>query len=113
MTLQTIKNILQLYFNRYGDVRGNYTDYMILDMSMDGFYEVIMEASMVNCTVTIKGIEYQLSTDCTKEACLFDVYSDNTDKYFDKYDVYIDIDNLRSKASIKKGLMEYLKESAA
>ena len=100
---------IAIKFHRYGDVRGNYTDYMILDMSMDEFYEVIMEATMVSVTVTIKNVNYEVSTDALKEGCVFNIYSDN----IDDCDVFLDIDNLRSKASIKKALKEYLKENAA
>ena len=95
-------------FHRYGDVRGNYTDHMVLDMCMDKFFEVCMESSRVYCTVTIKGMDYHITSDCFKEGCLFDIYSDNTDKYVDDYDVMLDIDNLRSKKDIKKALKEYL-----
>ena len=100
---------IAIKFHRYGDVRGNYTDYMILDMSMDEFYEVIMEATRVYTTITIKNVDYEITTDALKEGCLFDIYSSNTDDY----DVYLDIDNLRNKASIKKALRNYLKENAA
>lgn len=100
---------IAIKFHRYGDVRGNYTDYMILDMSIDEFYEVIMEATRVYTTITIKNVDYELTTDALKEGCLFDIYSND----MDDYDVYLDIDNLRSKASIKKALREYLKENAA
>lgn len=100
---------IAIRFHRYGDVRGNYTDTMILDMSMEEFYEVVMESSSVSCTVDVKGIEYYISTDCFKEGCLFDIYSDNG---FDAYDVMLDIDNYRSKKDIKKGLREYLKANA-
>ena len=100
---------IAIKFHRYGDVRGNYTDYMILDMSIDEFYEVIMEATRIYTTITINNINYEISTDALKEACIFDIYADN----MDEYDVYLDIDNLRSKASIKKALKEYLKENAA
>ena len=100
---------IAIKFHRYGDVRGNYTDYMILDMNMDEFYETIMEATMVYTTITIKNVDYEISTDALKEGCLFDIYSDGVDDY----DVCLDIDNLRSKASIKKALKEYLKENAA
>lgn len=102
---------IAIKFHRYGDVRGNYTDYMVLDMSIDEFYEVIMEATRVYTTITIKNVDYEITTDCFKEGCLFDIYSN--DNNIDDYDVYLDIDNLRSKASIKKALREYLKENAA
>ena len=98
-------------FHRYGDVRGNYTDYMILDMSIDDFYEVVMEATMVYCTIDIKGVKYCIDTDCLKEACIFNIYCN--EKGIDDYDVMLDIDNLRSKKDIKKGLKEYLKTNYA
>ena len=100
---------IAIKFHRYGDVRGNYTDYMVLDMSIDEFYETIMEATRVYTTITIKNVDYEITTDCFKEGCLFDIYSDG----IDNYDVYLDIDNLRNKASIKKALRNYLKENAA
>ena len=100
---------IAIKFHRYGDVRGNYTDYMILDMSMDEFYEVLMESTRVYTTITINNEDYEISTDCLKEGCIFDIYSNN----IDECDVFLDIDNLRSKTSIKKALKEYLKENAA
>ena len=100
---------IAIKFHRFGDVRGNYTDYMVLDMSMDDFYEVIMEATRVYTTVTIKDVDYEITTDCFKEGCLFDIYSSDSDDY----DVCLNIDNLRSKASIKKAVREWLKENAA
>lgn len=95
---------ITIKFHRYGDVRGNYTDYMVLDMSLDEFYEVLRESSQVYCDVEIKGINYSISTDIFKEACVFDIYSDD----LDAYDQYLDIDNLRNKKDIKKGLIEFL-----
>lgn len=92
--------------HRYGDVRGNYTDTMILDMSMDLFLEECMEASRVYTTVTIKGRDYHITSDCFKEGCLFDIYSSDAD--IDDYDVMLDIDNLRNKKDIKKAVKEYL-----
>ena len=97
-------------FHRYGDVRGNYTDYMVCDMTMDEFYEVIMESTQVFCSVDYKGHTYSISTDCFKESCLFDIYCNETNE--DYYDAYLDIDNLRSKKDIRKGLVKYLQEAA-
>ena len=96
-------------FHRYGDVRGNYTDYMVLDMSLDGFYEVLADASRVYCEIEYKGNDYEINTDIFKEACVFDIYSDDADVY--DYDVCLDIDNLRNKKDIKKALVQYLKEN--
>ena len=96
-------------FHRFGDVRGNYTDYMVLDMSLDEFYEVLADASRVYCEIEYKGACYSISTDIFKEACVFDIYSNEAD--IDEYDQYLDIDNLRSKKDIKKALVNWLKEN--
>lgn len=96
-------------FHRYGDVRGNYTDYMVLDMSLDHFYEVLADASRVYCEIEYKGACYSISTDIFKESCVFDIYSNEAD--IDEYDQYLDIDNLRNKKDIKKALVNWLKEN--
>lgn len=96
-------------FHRFGDVRGNYTDYIVLDMSLDEFYEVLADASRVWCEIDYKGVSYSISTDIFKESCVFDIYSNDAD--IDEYDQYLDIDNLRNKKDIKKALANYLKEN--
>ena len=96
-------------FHRFGDVRGNYTDYMVLDMSLDEFYEVLADASRVYCGIDYKGKCYGISTDIFKESCVFDIYSNDAD--IDEYDQYLDIDNLRNKKDIKKALVNWLKEN--
>lgn len=96
-------------FHRFGDVRGNYTDYMVLDMSLEYFYEILGEASRVYCDIAYKGVSYSISTDIFRESCVFDIYSD--DANMDEYGQYLDIDNLRSKKDIKKALVNWLKEN--
>lgn len=100
---------ITIKFHRYGDVRGNYTDYMVLDMSLDEFYGVLADASSVYCDIEYKGNVYAISTDIFKEACVFDIYSE--DAMLCDYDVYLDIDNSRNKKDIKKALVQYLKEN--
>lgn len=102
------KKYITIKFHRYGDIRGNYTDYMVLDMCLQQFYDVVMESSTVYCTVDLNNKLYEISTDCLKEACLFDIYSD--DSNIQDYDVCLDVDNLRNKKDIKKALKQYLKE---
>lgn len=97
-----------IMFHRYGDVRGNYTDHMVLDMSECEFCEVIADATSVSCSIDYKGNTYDISTDCFKEGCLFDIYNITTGN--DDYDVMLDIDNLRNKKDIKKALAEYLQK---
>ena len=96
-------------FHRFGDVRGNYTDYMVLDMSLEEFYEVLADASRVYCEIEYKGEYYEISADIFKESCVFDIYSNGAN--IDEYDVYLDIDNLRNKKDIKKALVNWLKEN--
>ena len=79
---------------------------MVLDMSDCEFYEVISDATRVNCSIDYKGNTYDISSDCFKEGCLFDIYNVTTGN--DDYDVMLDIDNLRNKKDIKKALVEYL-----
>lgn len=100
---------IAIKFHRFGDVRGNYTDYMILDMSLDEFYNVLLEETRVSASVTINNVDYYISTDIFKEACVFDIWAN--DNSLDDYDVCLDIDNLRSKRDIKKALKEYLKNN--
>jgi hypothetical protein len=97
-----------IMFHRYGDVRGNYTDYMVLDMNDGEFCEVVADATRVSCSIDYKGNTYDISTDCFKEGCLFDIYNVTTGN--DDYDVMLDIDNLRNKKDIKKALAEYLQQ---
>jgi hypothetical protein len=103
------KRYITVKFHRFGDVRGNYTDYMVLDMSLDEFYEVLADASRVYCEIDYKGVSYSISTDIFKEACVFDIYSNDAD--IDECDQYLDIDNLRNKKDIKKALVNWLKEN--
>lgn len=101
------KRYIAIKFHRFGDVRGNYTDYMILDLSIDEFYEILLEETRVSTCIKIKNVDYYISTDILKEACVFDIYSSD----FDNYDVCLDIYNLRNKKDIKKALKEYLKNN--
>ena len=103
------KRYIAVKFHRFGDVRGNYTDYMLMDMSINEFNKVLFEASRVYCDIGYKGVMYSISTDIFKESCLFDIYSD--DANFDSYNIYLDIDNLRNKKDIKKALVNWLKEN--
>ena len=103
------KRYVTVKFHRYGDVRGNYTDYMVLDMSLEEFYEVLADASRVYCEIDYKGVSYSISTDIFKESRVFDIYSNEAN--IDEYDQYLDIDNLRNKKDIKKALVNWLKEN--
>lgn len=98
---------ITIKFHRYGDVRENYTDYMVLDMSLDEFYNILLECTRVSVEIEYKNTYYTISTDIFKECCVFDIYSSD----IDDYDVYLDIDNLRNKKDIKKALIKCLKDN--
>ena len=93
-------------FHRYGDVRGNYTDYMVLDMDHYEFLETLQEASTVEVKITYKNKDYYISSDCLKEDGMFNISSD--DNLYLEDCTSLNIDNYRSMKSIKKGLVEYL-----
>ena len=97
-----------IMFHRYGDVRGNYTDHMVLDINDYKFLEVVSDATRVYCSIDYKGNTYDISTDCFKGGCLLDIYNVTTGN--DDYDVMLDIDNYRNKKDIKKALAKYLQE---
>ena len=105
------RKLIAVKFHRYGDVRGNYSDYMVLDMTMDEFYETIREASYLSTSVDYNGNTYSISTDAFKEGCCFDIYAIAEGVEADLYDVVLSIDNLRSKKSIRKALIEYFNEN--
>jgi hypothetical protein len=95
-------------FHRYGDVRGNYTDHMVIDMNLQQFLETLMENTSVYCSVDYKGNTYSIGTDCMNEACIFNIYNQTTGEDVG-YDVMLDIDNYRNKKDIRKALINYLK----
>ena len=97
-----------IMFHRYGDVRENYTDHMVLDIDEYDFVSTLSESTSVCSLITCKGNTYEISTDCFKEACQFDIYNLTTGD--DDYDVCLSIDNYRNKKDIKKGLVAYLQE---
>jgi hypothetical protein len=55
------KDFIMLSVHRYGDVRGNYTGYAVLAMTVDEFYEVAFESLWVYDSIDIDGVTYSLS----------------------------------------------------
>jgi len=84
---------------------------MILDMTQDNFYEVIVEASRVGVSVDYNGNNYSLSTDAFKESGCVDIYATSNGTECDLYDIYLEIDNPRSLKSIRQALIKYFKEN--
>lgn len=91
-------------FHRFGDVRGNYTDYMLLNLQHHEFLEKLMELNTYT-HVEINNINIELSYNIFNESCCYDVWSDDLGIY--EQNVYIDLDNT-SIEIIKKGLKKYL-----
>lgn len=99
-------------FHRYGDVRGNYTDYCVLDMTLQDFLEFLLTDTAKYMTVKIQGKNYGISQNPLNEACVFDVWSNDAD-YQNDHVVLLDLDNLASKREVTKALRDYLKNDAA
>lgn len=61
--------------HRFGDVRGNYTDSVVLEFMDDyEFYEALSECNKYN-TIEIDGINYNIDVNILSDA--FEVYDDN------------------------------------
>ena len=96
---------IAIKFHKYGDVRGNYTDYLLLQMNLDEFYDLIsecynfLEFEYNNHTISV---EYNI----LKEGNTFDIYIDDDAIY----DIYIDIDDTDEKTAIKS-IIQFLKEN--
>mgnify|MGYP003292812421 CR=1 FL=1 len=102
---------ITIKFHRYGDVRGNYTDYMVLNLSIDEFYEIIMDASRVEVLIELNNKNYIISQNCLDESCIFQIdVQANQNYYYETLsdNAYLDIDNYRNINSIKKALKNYL-----
>ena len=92
-------------FHRFGDVRGNYTDYLLLQMNLDEFYEVISECYSF---LEFEYNDHKISVEYNilKEGNMFDIYIDDDAIY----DIYIDIDDTDKKTA-EKSIIEFLKEN--
>lgn len=104
-----INNIeyIAIKFHRFGDVRGNYTDYMLLKIDLNEFYEVLSE---VPCyfDFNFEGNNINVDYNIFNESGVYNIYSE--DLNIDIYDVYIDIDNTNEDTT-KASIMQYLKEN--
>lgn len=84
-------------FHRYGDVRGNYTDYMLLYIGLDRFIEELSDFH--------KSFEYEghyIYTNPLMENCVFEVEFEGDVEY----DVCIDVDD-SSPERLRNSLFEY------
>ena len=98
---------IAIKFHRFGDVRGNYTDYMLLKMSIDEFYEVLNELTCY-FDFDFKGSNISVDYNIFNESGVYNIYSE--DLNIDIYDTYIDIDNTNEDTT-KASIMQFLKEN--
>lgn len=94
-------------FHRYGDVRGNYTDYMLLNMDLEAFYEELSELNSY-LDVDFEGNNISVDYSVLNEYGVYTIYSADLD--IDECDICIDIDNT-SEDTAKESIMKFLKEN--
>ena len=86
---------LAVKFHISGDVRGNYTDTMLLNMDLDDFFEVLMDSTQAYFSTSIWKYNVSFSTDACREGNVFNIYITDKDgnEVCDEYDKYVsDID---------------------
>jgi hypothetical protein len=79
------KDFIILKVHRYGDVRGNYTEEAVVQMSMDEFFEILFNECTVYELITIDGFDYQLTIYATSDQ--IDVYNPHNNESFEVYTV--------------------------
>ena len=94
-------------FHRFGDVRGNYTDYMLLNISIDKFHEELIEL-ISYFDFDFEGSSVSVSYNIFNECCIYNIYSEGLN--IDLYDVYLDIDNTNEDTT-QESIMQFLKEN--
>lgn len=112
------REFLAVKFHISGDVRGNYTDLMLLDMTLDKFVEVLLDETTVEVMVPLnKRYNVFISTDATREGNVFGFVSleDKEDNEFcslylyDKYISEIDTSE-RNKRKLTKQIKALFQE---
>ena len=84
------KEYIAFAFHRFGDVRGNYTDYAIFDMNREELPEFLF-AIQKGITKTINGDEYYITQNLMSEHGRLDVCNAST---YNDFTIYCDDDNL-------------------
>lgn len=98
---------LVVKFHISGDVRGNYTDCMILDMTLDTLFEVVAEATTVRFSTSVRQYDVTFTTDALQEGSVFrEIYITDKDgvevnTVYDKYVCNIDTSE-RDKRKLAK-----------
>ena len=91
--------------HRYGDVRANYTDDAVLKMTLDEFYEVMLQSLNVYDSIEVDGVTYRLTIRPDYET--IEVYADGG-QFFE---VYCCADKEDITKAIKDHLAEEVTES--
>lgn len=95
---------VSIKFHRFGDVRGNYTDYMLLNLTHQEFLEKLLELNTY-VEININDYNIELSYNIFNEACCFNVWSADLDLYEDALCIDLDTSSLET---IKEGFEKYL-----
>ena len=85
------KKYLAIKFHIAGDVRGNYTDTMLCNMSLDTFFEVLAESTSVYFSTSIGKYNVSFDTDALHEGNVFNIYVTDCDgnEVACEYDKYV------------------------
>ena len=86
---------LAIKFHIAGDVRGNYTDTMLCDMTLDDFFEVLSDSTQVYFSTSIGKYNVSFDTDALHEGNVFNIYVTDREgnEVACEYDKYVsDID---------------------
>ena len=101
-------------FHIAGDVRGNYTDYMLLDMTLDDFFEALSENTQVYFSTSVGKYNVSLDTDALHEGNVFNIYV--TDQQgsevaceYDKYISNIDT-SIRNRRQLQKQVRDLFRK---
>ena len=85
------KKYLAIKFHIAGDVRGNYTDTMLCNMTLDTFFEVLAESTRVYFSTSIGKYNVSFDTDALHEGNVFNIYVTDCDgnEVACEYDKYV------------------------
>jgi hypothetical protein len=79
------KDFIILSVHRFGDVRGNYTEEAVVQMSMEGFFEVLFNECTVYESITVDNVDYELTIYATSDQ--IDVFNPDNNESFEVYTV--------------------------
>lgn len=105
---------LAVKFHIAGDVRGNYTDYMLLRLDLDSFFEVVLENTQAYFSTSIGKYDVSFGTDALKEGNVFtiEVTDKNGQEVITEYDKYVsDLDTSeRNRKQLQKQIRQLFRK---